>query len=102
MSTPHVATFGTNDEVLKRRKAVRVDELGRLTCAGLVVSAPLLRGVHAWTASIHGGCYNINDHHFKMLTRFSKIATQGTPQTAADTEAISLSGVYSKCNLPLF
>ena len=39
------------------------------------------------------------------LTRFNKIAIQGTPQMAVDKEAICLSGVYSyyyKCNLPLF
>ena len=39
------------------------------------------------------------------LTRFNKIATQGTPQMAVDKEAICLSRVYSyypKCNLPLF
>ena len=40
----------------------------------------------------------------KKLTRFNKIAIQGTPQMAADNDAISLSRVnlyYSKCNLPL-
>ena len=40
-----------------------------------------------------------------ILTRFNKIAIQGTPQTAVDKEAICLSRVYSnsfKCNLPLF
>ena len=39
------------------------------------------------------------------LTRFNKIAIQGTPQMAVDKEAICLSGVYSyypKCNFPLF
>ena len=40
------------------------------------------------------------------LTRFNKIAIQGTPQIAVDNEAlICLSRVYSyysKCNLPLF
>ena len=41
----------------------------------------------------------------KILTRFNKIAIQGTPQMAVDKEAICLSRVYSyyfKCNLPLF
>ena len=36
---------------------------------------------------------------------FNEIAIQGTPQMAADQEAISLSGVYSyysACDLPLF
>ena len=41
-----------------------------------------------------------------VLTRFNKIAIQGTPQMAVDKEAIiCLSRVYSyyfKCNLPLF
>ena len=39
------------------------------------------------------------------LTRFNKIATQGTPQMAVDKEAICLSRVYSyyyKCKFPLF
>ena len=39
------------------------------------------------------------------LTRFNKIAIQGSPQMAVDKEAISLSRVYSyysKRNLPLF
>ena len=39
------------------------------------------------------------------LTRFNKIAIQGTPQMAVDKEAICLSRVYSyypKCNFPLF
>ena len=39
------------------------------------------------------------------LTRFNKIATQGTPQMAVDKEANSLSRVYSyysKFNLCLF
>ena len=42
-------------------------------------------------------------HH--NLTRFNKIAIQGTPQMAVDKEAICLSRVYSyypKCNFPLF
>ena len=42
----------------------------------------------------------------KILTRFNKIAIQGTPQMAVDKEAlICLSRVYSyyfKCNFPLF
>ena len=40
-----------------------------------------------------------------LLTRFNKIAIQGTPQMAVDKEAICLSRVYSyypKCNFPLF
>ena len=40
-----------------------------------------------------------------FLTRFNKIAIQGTPQMAVDKEAICLSRVYSyypKCNFPLF
>ena len=40
-----------------------------------------------------------------ILTRFNKIAIQGTPQMAVDKEAICLSRVYSyypKCNFPLF
>ena len=39
------------------------------------------------------------------LTRFNKIAIQGTPQMAVDNEAIILSRVYSyyyNCILPLF
>ena len=43
--------------------------------------------------------------HLKDLTRFNKIAIQGTPQMAVDNEAICLSRVYSyypKCNFPLF
>ena len=47
--------------------------------------------------------YNIRLH--TTLTRFNKIAIQGTPQMAVDKEAICLSRVYSyyfKCNLPLF
>ena len=39
------------------------------------------------------------------LTRFNKIAIQGTPRMAVDKEAISVSRVYSyysKCNLTLF
>ena len=42
---------------------------------------------------------------FMDLTRFNKIAIQGTPQMAVDKEAICLSRVYSyypKCNFPLF
>ena len=43
---------------------------------------------------------------FFFLTRFNKIAIQGTPQMAVDKEAIiCLSRVYSyysKCNFPLF
>ena len=43
---------------------------------------------------------------FQDLTRFNKIAIQGTPQMAVDKEAlICLSRVYSyyfKCNFPLF
>ena len=41
----------------------------------------------------------------RELTRFNKIAIQGTPQMAVDKEAICLSRVYSyypKCNFPLF
>ena len=41
----------------------------------------------------------------EVLTRFNKIAIQGTPQMAVDKEAICLSRVYSyypKCNFPLF
>ena len=41
----------------------------------------------------------------RFLTRFNKIAIQGTPQMAVDKEAICLSRVYSyypKCNFPLF
>ena len=40
-----------------------------------------------------------------FLTRFNKIAIQGTPQMAVDKEAICVSRVYSyylKCNFPLF
>ena len=33
-------------------------------------------------------------HHNNDLTRFNKIAIQGTPQMAVDREAISLSRVY--------
>ena len=43
--------------------------------------------------------------HNTDLTRFNKIAIQGTPQMAVDKEAICLSRVYSyypKCNFPLF
>ena len=39
------------------------------------------------------------------LTRFNKIAIQGSPHMAVDKKANSLSRVYSyypKCNLPLF
>ena len=46
------------------------------------------------------GCYEGG-----CLTRFNKIAIQGTPQMAVDKEAICLSRVYSyypKCNFPLF
>ena len=41
----------------------------------------------------------------QFLTRFNKLAIQGTPQMALDKEAICLSRLYSyyyKCNLPLF
>ena len=44
-------------------------------------------------------------HESRFLTRFNKIAIQGTPQMAVDKEAICLSRVYSyypKCNFPLF
>ena len=54
-------------------------------------------------------CFNcIQFHKFEWesnLTRFNKIAIQGTPQMAVDKEAICLSRVYSyypKCNFPLF
>ena len=50
------------------------------------------------------------DSLFAILTRFNKIAIQGTPQMAVDKEAISLSRVYlydskytcpySMCNPP--
>ena len=35
-----------------------------------------------------------NDNHCGLLTIFNNIAIQGTPQKAADKEAISLSRVY--------
>ena len=44
-------------------------------------------------------------HPSSCLTRFNKIAIQGTPQMAVDNEAICLSRVcsyYPKCNFPLF
>ena len=44
-------------------------------------------------------------HAHTYITRFNKIAIQGTPQMAVDKEAICLSRVYSyyfKRNLPLF
>ena len=47
----------------------------------------------------------IDEHREFLLTRFNKIAIQGTPQMAVDKEAVCLSRVYSyyyKCNLPLF
>ncbi len=44
--------------------------------------------------------YKLHGHD---LTRFNKIAIQGTSQMAVDKEAISLSRVYSyDSNLPLF
>ena len=42
-----------------------------------------------------GGWKRISDEAVKkFLTRFNKIAIQGTPQMAVDKEAISLSRVY--------
>ena len=49
-------------------------------------------------------CHKKN-YLYTPLTRFNKIAIQGTPQMAVDKEAICLSRVYSyypKCNFPLF
>ena len=45
-----------------------------------------------------------NGDSSQYLTRFNNIVIEGTPQTAADKEAISLSRVksyHSKCNPPL-
>ena len=51
---------------------------------------------------LRGGSQSINLGQW-FLTRFNKIAIQGTPQMAVDKEAISLSRVYSydsKCTCP--
>ena len=54
----------------------------------------------------HQCCVNIVNQTREELTRFNKIAIQGTAQMAVDKEAlICLSRVYSyyfKCNFPLF
>ena len=56
-------------------------------------------------ADCHGDKLDGTFYEPELLTRFNKIAIQGTPQMAVDKEAICLSRVYSyypKCNFPLF
>ena len=68
----------------------------------------MLAGGYSYSSNIIDSQFTFNDHlcaHGSYLTRFSKIAIQGTPQMAVDKEAICLSRVYSyypKCNFPLF
>ena len=75
----------------------------------IICDAPRILWIgRGWSVGI---IYTIHIHHtkfsrqFQDLTRFNKIAIQGTPQMAVDKEAICLSRVYSyypKCNFPLF
>ena len=83
-----------------------------LVSSAVTVLAYMTEMAHATGPALYGhrapGVYNILFLHnwsVGTLTRFNKIAIQGSPQMAVDKKDNSLSRVYSyypKCNLPLF